>query len=459
MSDPYPHLKDIISKADSKAFRTLRSYPGNERQPAFDEQVSAIYGIEHPGSTGVIYVMDRAMRTGYTCDDPAWANFGQGAPEVGHIDGCMEKPTHIELPVGSREYAPADGTKQLRIAVANLYNDLYRKGQSSQYTYENICIVPGGRAGLTRVAAAIGDVNVGYFLPEYTAYEQMLSVFKKFVPIPTTLEEDKNYHIHPDTIRKEIVGRGLGVIVASNPRNPTGQVLEEETLETLLNVCREKHTTLVLDEFYSAYIYSHDQSKNGRTVSATRFVKDVNKDSLIVIDGLTKNFRLPGWRVCWIVGPKPVIESMESCGSFLEGGANHPLQLAAIPLLDPTVYRNETKHLQRHFRAKRDYVLKRLREMGFEIRVPPEATFYVWLDLCKLPEPINIGLHFFEECLLEKVIVVPGIFFDINPSHRRELFESSCHHFVRLSFGPPLDQLKKGLDNIEKVLAKFKSKK
>ncbi|KAI9032567.1 pyridoxal phosphate-dependent transferase [Phycomyces nitens] len=463
-TDKYHHLKDIVTKmvdkihgeAESKAFQLLRSYPGNERHTPLNDPDTSIYGIEHPGSTGVIYVMDRAMKSGYTCDDQTWANFGQGAPEVGHIDGCMDKPTQIELPLESREYAPTDGAKSLRIAVANLYNSLYRKGQPSQYTHENVCIVPGGRAGLTRVAAAMGDVNVGYFLPEYTAYEQMLSVFKRFVPIPTTLEEDKKYHIDPDTVRKEISGRGLGVIVASNPRNPTGQVLEEEELETLLNVSREKHTTLVLDEFYSAYIYSHDPSENGRTVSATRFVKDVNKDPLIVIDGLTKNFRLPGWRVCWIVGPKPVIESMASCGSFLEGGANHPLQLAALPLLDPDVYRNEAKNLQRHFRAKRDYVLRRLNEMGFDIRVPPEATFYVWLDLSKLPEPINIGLHFFEECLLEKVIVVPGIFFDINPSHRRELFDSSCHHFVRLSFGPPLEQLKRGLDNMERVLAKFK---
>lgn len=46
----------------------------------------------------------------------------------------------------------------LREAVANLYNDNYRKGKASQYTFENVCIVPGGRAGLSRVAAVIGDV-------------------------------------------------------------------------------------------------------------------------------------------------------------------------------------------------------------------------------------------------------------------------------------------------------------
>lgn len=51
---------------------------------------------------------------------------------------------------------------------------------------------------------------------------------------------------------------------------------------------------------------------------------------------------------------------------------------------------------------------------------------------------------FFEELLKEKTIVIPGIFFDINPAHRRNLFHSPCHHFVRLSFGPPLKDLDMG---------------
>lgn len=85
------------------------------------------------------------------------------------------------------------------------------------------------------------------------------------------------------------------------------------------------------------------------------------------------------------------------------GGANHPLQKAAIPLIEPSKFRAEAKHLQEHFRAKRDFVLDNLKEIGFNIKVPPEATFYIWLDVSELPAPINNGLGFFEECLKEKV--------------------------------------------------------
>lgn len=59
----------------------LRSYPGNENRAMRSIKKGEIHGIEHPGSTGVIYVMDRATKHGFTFADKTWANFGQGAPE------------------------------------------------------------------------------------------------------------------------------------------------------------------------------------------------------------------------------------------------------------------------------------------------------------------------------------------------------------------------------------------
>ena len=116
------------------------------------------------------------------------------------------------------------------------------------------------------------------------------------------------------------------------------------------------------------------------------------KDSIIIVDGLTKNWRLPGFRVCWVVGPKNVITALSQSGSFLDGGANHPLQLAAIPLLELDYVHAEKIALQRHFKHKRDHVLKRLERLGLKVAIPPDSTFYVWLNLDHLPAPLNNGL-------------------------------------------------------------------
>ncbi|OJD27424.1 hypothetical protein ACJ73_01181 [Blastomyces percursus] len=139
-------------------------------------------------------------------------------------------------------------------------------------------------------------------------------------------------------------------------------------------------------------------------------------------------------------------------------GANIPFQEAAIPMLEPSLVRMEMKALQVHFRAKRDYVIGQLRQIGFQITDVPDATFYIWLDLTALEPPLpasaNISdrLNFFNALLTQKVTVVPGIFYNLNPAKRRDLFDSPCHHFVRLSYGPNMDVLKRGLDGIERVI-------
>ncbi|KAL6356724.1 hypothetical protein LRP88_10329 [Fusarium phalaenopsidis] len=404
-------------------------------------------------STGVIWCTERASEYGYLEEPELWANLGQGAPEVeDDIQGCFPRPESINISMAGREYGPTAGIKPLREAVAKLYNHMHRQGKDSQYTWENVAIVPGGRAGLIRIAAVLGNSYLSFFLPDYTAYNEMLSLFKNFASIPVPLSEEDGYHIHPDKIAEEIA-RGTSVILTSNPRNPTGRVVANPELAEIQDICRGR-ATFISDEFYSGYNYT--SNCDGTTISAAENIEDVDEDDVLIIDGLTKRFRLPGWRIAWILGPKEYINAIGSCGSYLDGGASHPFQEAAIPMLEPEVVQNEMVHLQAHFRDKRDYVVRRLREMGFVIKYVPDSTFYLWLNLEGLPESIADGLNFFQACLEEKVIVVPGIFFDLNPSRRRDLFDSPCHHFVRLSYGPRMDVLKMGMDAIERVVHKHR---
>lgn len=84
------------------------------------------------------------------------------------IEGCFQRPKTIDISVNSREYGPTAGIKPLRVAVARLYNEMHRKDKPSQYTWENVAIVPGGRAGLIRIAAVLNNAYVGFFIPDYT---------------------------------------------------------------------------------------------------------------------------------------------------------------------------------------------------------------------------------------------------------------------------------------------------
>jgi len=171
---------------------------------------------------------------------------------------------------------------------------------------------------------------------------------------------------------------------------------------------------------------------------------------------MTKNWRLPGWRIGWVVGPKKVIEIITCAGSFLDGGTNNPLQLSCLPYMKLDFIKKDVEALQKHFKAKRDFVVSEIEKLGILVPVKPNATFYVWADLSKLPSPINDGIVFFEECLKENVIVVPGIFFHLSPrSLRKNLNRSRYSSYIRISFGPPFPQLERGIKGFQRVVAKF----
>lgn len=396
--------------------------------------------------TGVIFVSSEASARGFQRGDPDWANLGQGQPETGAIEQ-ERRVDEVTVRVDDLEYAPVAGIWELREAVASLYNRRHRLGLPSQYSAENVAISGGGRAALTRAAAALGHVNLGHFLPDYTAYEELLDIFRLFTPIPIALDPSRGYAFGPEALEAEIEGRGLGAILLSNPGNPTGRVVQGEEMEGWLAVARKHDCAFLFDEFYAHYVWTE---RAPLAVSAAAHLEDVDRDPVLLFDGLTKNWRYPGWRTTWAVGPKSVIEAMTSAGSFLDGGGARPLQRAAIALMDPERADAEAGRIRRRFRPKRDRAVERMRGMGFRVDSPPAGTFYVWASCAELPEPLRDGMALFRRALGEKVILVPGEFFDVNPGRRRRASRFQGH--VRISFGPEPEVLERGFDRLERLI-------
>ncbi len=132
---------------------------------------------------------------------------------------------------------------------------------------------------------------------------------------------------------------------------------------------------------------------------------------------------------------RDVIDAVASAGSFLDGGGSRPLQRAAISLLTDEHSLAETRALHHAFSRKRSLMLEGVRSMGITVDAEPEGTFYVWGNLSKLGGGLDDGHRFFRAALTEKVIVVPGEFFDVNPGKRRHQLSRFRQH-VRFSFGP-----------------------
>ncbi len=410
-----------------------------------------IPGFRSVPFTGVIYVMAEAARRGFRYGHPDWCNLGQGQPETGPLPAAPPRVQQVQIGVNDQEYAPVPGIWELRRAVAELYNTLYRQGKRSQYTELNVCICGGGRASLTRAVAALGEVNLGHFLPDYTAYEELLDIFKLFTSIPILLDGAQRYHFDLEALEREITGRGLSALLLSNPCNPTGKVIHGDELAAWVGLAREVGCSLLVDEFYSHYIWTETADDSGM-VSAARYVEDVDADPVVLFDGLTKNWRYPGWRITWIVGPHAVIEAVSSSGSFLDGGGSKPLQRSAVPLLDPAVACAEAAAIRQVFLRKRRILGDGLRDAGVRFDLEPEGTFYWWGDVSALPPSLNTGMAFFQRALERQVICVPGEFFDVNPGKRRSGRPSRFRNYVRFSFGPEERAVTEGVRRIQEMV-------
>lgn len=401
--------------------------------------------------TGVIYVMSRAGQLGFDRDREQWSNLGQGAPETTAWDDAPDRQHSLQFGLDDHEYAPVAGMNELRDAVAELYNRRYRAGKQSQYTRKNVAICAGGRLALTRLVSALGPTHMGHFLPDYTAYEELLGSFGTFVPIPILVEPETGYEFSSKQLEREILGRGISALLLSNPCNPTGHLIEGDALQEWVEQARHYDCSLIFDEFYSHYVYGSQTS-----VSAAAHVDDVDKDPVIVVDGLTKNWRYPGLRVSWTVGPESVIDAISSAGSFLDGGCSRPMQLLALDLVQQELADQEARAIQRVFRDKRQLMLDGLRACGVRIDLEPAGGFYCWGDLSELPEPINTGSKLLEALLPKKVITVPGQFFDINPGKRRPDHACRFGSFTRFSFGPPQAELELGLQRLQELVTEHR---
>ncbi|MEE8135470.1 MAG: pyridoxal phosphate-dependent aminotransferase [Gemmatimonadales bacterium] len=402
---------------------------------------------------GVIWVVHEAHKRGFWNGHPDWCNLGQGQPEVGPMEGAPERLSSVRLEPGDHAYGPIGGTDELREVIAAHYNRLYRLGKSSQYTKDNVSVAAGGRLVLSRVVATLGKINLGYQIPDYTAYEDMLNYHSYRVnPVLIETTAATRFMTPSGELARRIDEHDLSAYLISNPCNPTGQVVSGEELEAYVRIGRERDCTLLMDEFYSHFIYTEDGQPGGGPVSTAEYVDDVNSDPVVIVDGLTKSFRYPGWRLGWAVGPPEAIEMINRAASAIDGGPSQIVQRLALQVLEPDRADQETTALRNVFARKRNLMVDGLRALGMPVDNPSTSTFYVWASIADLPEPLNDAESLFFKAIEKQVMTVPGYFFDVNPDKQRPP-AASYRQWVRFSFGPPEGNVGMGLERLADLVA------
>jgi aspartate/methionine/tyrosine aminotransferase len=297
------------------------------------------------------------------------------------------------LAEGRIRYTAAAGLPELRAAISTHYRDCY----SVDVPPERILITPGASGALQLATAILINPGACVLLadPSYPCNRHFIRLVEgQAVGIP--VGPDTGYQLSAELVERHWDTQTTAVLLAS-PANPTGTVIPPAELAALIAVVEERGGRVIMDEIYHGLVYD--------TPIQTALAYS---DRLFVINSFSKYYGMTGWRLGWLVTPDDCIGAAEKLAQNLFLAASTPAQYAALAAFDPQTQCIFEQRRQ-EFKARRDFLLPALQELGFKISVAPEGAFYLYADCSRFTD----DSHSFCLELLEQtgIAITPGIDF------------------------------------------------
>ena len=339
-------------------------------------------------------------------------------------------PTHIKqaaidsILADDSHYAPAAGTQALREAAVQFLADRY----NLQYDADSQVIVTlGATEGIYDTITAV--VNPGDRVlipaPNFPLYDPTVVLAGG---VPTYVDTSAtDFLLTPDQLQGAIdtYGDQLMAVVLNYPSNPTGATYTSEQLSALADVLRGTDITVIADEIYSELVY------DGQHTSIAQYLPD----QTLVLNGVSKSHAMTGYRIGFAVGPTKLIRAVGLIHQFAVTSASNPAMAGAAEALGTEAGRQDTLAMKAEYAARRDYLVKALRELGFAIPQPAGA-FYVF---AQIPDGLAQDDVAFSLALAQegKVAVIPGSAFGIGGAG-----------YIRLSYAASLADLQTAVARI-----------
>lgn len=318
-------------------------------------------------------------------------------------------------------YTPSLGLWELRERVAKHYHDYY----GVEVSPSRIIITTGTSAAFLIVYALLLDSGDKLVLsdPSYPCYKNFAHILD-VEPIMVNVDHNTKYQITPEHLNGL---KGFKAVQISSPSNPTGSLYQEDNLRALCQFCEERGIHLISDEIYHGLVYDKKEK------TALEF-----SQRAIVINGFSKAFCMPGFRLGWLILPDDnLVRKAELISQNLYISAPTISQYAALEAFDYEYlgYVRET------YRKRRDLLIRELDNVG-RIDYYPEGAFYLWMDVSQYGvDSYELSTKLLREA---KVAVTPGIDFGKNNTDK----------FIRISFAKDGGTLLEGARRIRDYLTK-----
>lgn len=258
--------------------------------------------------------------------------------------------------------------------------------------------------------------------PNYFGQIGMCGAILKEVPA----REENHFVPEIDDIKKAISSKTKAIILNS-PSNPTGAVIDADTMQQLADLFRNRNIFVIADEVYNRLVYDQE-----RYCSITSF--DGLEDKIIYINSFSKMFAMTGWRLGYAVSKPDIIRNMTK---LHENGASclpAPSQIAAATALRE--HQHEIERMRQIYEKRRNIICGLINQVDGISCKTPKGAFYVFANIKKT------GMRSEDFCmsLLKKtgVVTVPG-----------SGFGESGEGFVRFTYATSEENIQEGLKRIK----------
>ncbi len=334
------------------------------------------------------------------------------------------------ISAGDVHYTPAVGLTELREAISTFYQTRYNVSISSN----RVVITPGASGALMLALGVIMQEGDEVLLadPGYPCNRN----FVRFLSGKTrsiSVDASTGYQLTLKHLKENWKPNTSAVIVAS-PSNPTGTLLAKDELVAMALFIKEQGAYLIVDEIYHGLVYDVEYD----TALNLYEHRDID-ENIIVINSFSKYFNMTGWRLGWVVAPEKLVKDMDKLAQNIFLAAPTPAQYAALAAFNEETISILEKHKE-EFKQRRDFLLPKLKELGFKIEVEPQGAFYIYANC----EKFSKDSYKFAYDLLENigVAITPG----------KDFGSNKADTFVRFAYTTSIDRLAEGVKRLNNYL-------
>jgi aspartate/methionine/tyrosine aminotransferase len=348
--------------------------------------------------------------------------------EVGEPDfdtpACVKAAACKALDEGHTHYTHSLGLYELRENISEYFLNTYQVSVDP----DQIVVTSGSSPAIFLAFSALLEKGDEVIIsdPHYACYPNFVK-FVDGVPVTIPVYEEDGFQYRPEAIREKLSSKTKAIFINS-PSNPTGNLLSENRMRQIAAMVDKPDAPyIVSDEIYHGLVYE------GKEHSILEYT-----DRAFVVNGFSKAFAMTGLRLGYVIAPPEFIRPMQKVSQNFFISANAMVQRAGIAALKEAG--DDVVRMQQTYNARRKFMLRRLKELGFGIAVEPTGAFYIFANAKHISnDSYKLAFEILEKA---RVGVGPGIDFGKNGEG-----------YLRFSYANSMENIEEGMDRLQRCLA------